>query len=168
MDRMDDTARAVEAECSFCGDGQIPSAGFTNISYPTSNGALAVNSNSHHSQVIRSSDHREGNLLPQDVQDDTYTEEKNHENRAGIRIPDPPSSLTEDPSVQSLTASFLQVSTENTTSGVPIPEGFCANSTVDCPESLERVQKGSGKLSKTPTEGHNEDGVVDICRTCGT
>lgn len=163
---MDDTARAVEAECTFCGDGQIPSTGFNDISYPTSNGDLAVNNNSHYSQVFRSSDHREGNLLPQDVQDDT--EEKNHETRAGIRIPDPPSSPTEGPSIQSLTASFLQVSTETTTSGVPIPEGFGESLTVDCPPSLERVQKGSGKLSKTPTEGHNDDGVVDICRTCGT
>lgn len=171
MDRMDDTAEfaifqygsAVEAECPNCGDVQIPSTGFTNISCPICNGVLSVNNNSHHSQVIRSSDHREGNLL---LQDDT--DEMNRETQAGIRIPYLPSSPTEDPSMQSLTASFLQVSTEHTASGVPLQEGFDESLTFGCPPSLERVQQSSGKLSKTPSEGHNDDGVVDICHTCGT
>ena len=170
--RMDDTTefgiipygRAVEAVCPNCGVVQILSTGFTNISCPTCNGALAVNNNSHHSHVIRSSDHREGNLLPQDD-----TEEMKQKTQAGIPIPDPPSSPTEDRSIQSLTASFLHVSTENTSSGVPLQEGFGESLTFGCPSSLEQVQKSSGKLSKIPTEGHSEDGnVVYICRTCGT
>ena len=169
MDRMDDNAefgifhygRAVEAECPNCGVVQIPSTGFNNISCQTCNGVLSVNNNSHHSQVFRSSDHREGNLLPQDD-----TAEMNQETQAGIRIPYTPSTPTEDPSIQSLTTSFQQVSTENTVSGIPLQEGFDESLTLSCPPSLEHVQKRSGKLSKTPSEGHN-DGVVDICHTCG-
>lgn len=168
-DRMDDNAefsifhygRAVEAECPNCGDVQIPSTGFTNISCPKCNGVLSVNNNSHHSQVFRSSDHREGNLLPQDDK-----AEMNKETQAGIRTPSPPSTPTEDPSIQSLTTSFLQVSTENTASGIPLQEGFDESLTLSCPPSLERVQKRFGKLSKTPSEGHNDD-VLDICHTCG-
>lgn len=164
---MDETAefgifhygRAVEAECPNCGDVQIPSNGFTNISCPICNGDLSTNNNSHHSQVIRSSDHREGNLLPQDD-----TEEMGLETQAKIS----PSSPTEDPSIQSLTASLLQVSTGNTASGVPLQEGFAESLTFGYPSSLERVQNSSGKLSKTPTEGHNKDGDLDICQTCGT
>jgi len=169
MDRMDDTAefgifhygRAVEAECPNCGDVQIPSTGFTNISCPICNGVLSVNNNSHHSRVNRSSDHREGNLLPQDD-----TDEMNQETQAGFRIPFPPRRPTEDPSIQSLTASFLQVSTENTASGVPLQEGCDESLTFGCPSSLEQVEQNT-KLSKTPSEGHDEDGAVDICHTCG-
>ena len=165
---MDDTVefgifrygKAVEAECPNCGVVQIPSTGFNNISCPTCNGVLSVNNNSHHSQVIRSSDHREGNLLPQDE-----TEEMN---QAEIRIPDPPSSPTEDSSLQSLTASLRQVSTEDTASGVPLQESFGESLTFGCPPSLERVQKSSGKFSKTPTEGHSDKGDLDVCYTCGT
>ena len=164
MDRRGDNAefssfhygRAVEAECPNCGDVKIPSTGIANISCPTCNGVLSVNNNSHHSHVFRSSDHREGNLLPQDD-----TVEMNQETKAGIR-----STPAEDPSIQSLTASLVQVSTENTASRIPLQEGFDESLTFGFPPSLERVQERFGKRSKTPSEGHN-DGVVDICRACG-
>lgn len=151
-----DYGRAVEAECTNCGVVQIPSRGFENISCPICNGNLSMNSNnSHHSQVIRSSDHREGYHPPQDD-----TEVMNLDSQAGI----PPN----DPSMQSITNSLQQLLTENTNSGLPLQEGVGESLSIGCPQSLGRVQGLWSKLSKTPTEGHDENGEHEICRTCGT
>lgn len=152
-----DYGRAVEAECASCGVVQIPSRSFANISCPKCNRELTTKSNnSHHSQIYRSSDHREGNLLP----DDDTPEEANLESQAGHS----PS----DPSVQSITTSFQQLSTENTTSGLPLQESLGESLSFECPPSLGRSQNHWSKLSKTPTEGHDKNGESDICQTCGT
>ncbi len=148
--------RAVEADCANCGVVQIPSRGFVNISCPICNGNLSTNSNnSHHSQVIRSSDHREGYHPPQDD-----TEGMNPDSQEGI----PPN----DPSMQLITTSMQHLSTENTTSGLPLQEGVGESLAIGCPTSLGQVQSLWSKLSKTPTEGHDENGEPDNCRTCGT
>ena len=156
-----DYGKALEAECANCGVVQIPSRSFAKISCPTCNGNLTTtaSNNSHHSQVIRSSDHREGFRLPEDD-----TEEMNLGSEEGIG----PSFRTEDPSMQAITTSFQELSTENTTSGLPLQEGFGGRLTAECPSSLGRIQSLWSKFSKTPTEGHNENGEPDICRTCGT
>ena len=157
-----DYGRAVEAECASCGVVQIPSRSFANISCPKCNGELITNSNnSHHSQINprinRSSDHREGNLLPDN---DTPEEANLLESQAGIS----PS----DPSVQSITTSLQQLSTENTTSGLPLQEGVGESLSFKCPQSLRRSQNHWSKLSKTPTEGHDKNSESDFCQTCGT
>ena len=151
-----DNGRAIEAERASCEVVQILSnfRGFTNISCPTCNGELSTNSNnSHHSQVNRSSDHREGNFLPWDD-----TEEANLESRGGHS----PS----DPFIQPITTSLQQFVNENTTKGLPQQEGFGESLSFTCPPSLGQSPSHWSKLSKTPTEGHDENGESDICQAC--
>ena len=150
-----DYGRAIEAECASCGVVQIPSRGLTNISCPTCNGELSTNSdNSHHSQVNRSSDQREGSLLPYDD-----TEEADQESRVGHS----PSAS----SIQAITTTLQQLSTEDTTSGIPLQEGFGESLSFVCPPSLGQNPSHWSKLSKTPTEGHDENEESNICQTCG-
>lgn len=152
---MDDTERfdygkAVEATCANCGVVQIPSGGFSNISCPLCNGVIISSSSTDSHSHMRSSDNRERNLL---LQDDA---EEINKISLGCR-PEDHSDFTE-----LVTESLGHLSIECTTSGLPLQESSEANLT------LGQVQSHQSKLSKTPTEGNDENGNTDICQTCGT
>ncbi|XP_022798277.1 uncharacterized protein LOC111336431 isoform X1 [Stylophora pistillata] len=142
-----DYGKAVQANCANCGVVQIPSRVSLNTSCPRCKGVLVLNTVDLHSQR-RSTDNREQNLLLQDDNEDL-------ENTTLA-----PS--TEDSAeLDTVSLQHLSLATDENLSGLPLQESFEASS------SRRKASTYPSKLSKTPTEGNDENGINGVCQTCG-
>ena len=60
-----------------------------------------------------------------------------------------------------MSLAHLSLSTDENASGLPL-EGHSEERS-----SLGKANTSTSKLSKTPTEGNDENGKNDVCQTCG-
>ena len=141
-----DYGKAVYANCANCGVVQIPSRVQFIILCPLCNGDLISNPSDSHSQR-RCTDNREQSVIFQDNEDTENT---------------PLVPLNEDSAeLDTLSLEHLSLSRDENASGLPLQERSEASL------SQGKANTYSSKLSKTPTEGNDENGKNDVCQTCG-
>lgn len=141
-----DYGKAVYANCANCGVVQIPSRVQFIILCPLCNGDLISNPSDSHSQR-RCTDNRKQSVIFQDNEDTENT---------------PLVPLNEDSAeLDTLSLEHLSLSRDENASGLPLQERSEA-----C-LSQGKANTYSSKLSKTPTEGNDENGKNDVCQTCG-
>ena len=97
-----------------------------------------------------------GDLIPNTA--DSHSQRRCTENREqNVILRD----YNEDMENTPMSLAHLSLSTDENASGLPLKEHSEERS------SLGKANTYTSKLSKTPTEGNDENGKNDLCQTCG-